>query len=369
MKARTNSWAERASAQLALVAVVLTAACSPPAPSISYKSGEIVGAGWQGQAPPPEGWSKVLAIHAGDDPASPGLLGSYHREGDRIIFTPRFAPSPGVKLHVIFQASLDKPAITADFSEAARTLALTTRVAHLYPSADEWPANTLKMYIEFSAPMAAGEAWTHIRVRDEQGRAIEKPFVELDPELWDRSGTRLTVLFDPGRIKRGLVDNETAGPPLMPGRVVTVEVDPLWRDASGAPLAEKFVRTIRVGEPQRTPVEVKDWRVDSPNSASDDLVINFDRPLDSALARRAISVTKDRSPVAGKITLEQNETRWRFTPAAPWPPGRYAIRVDGVIEDLAGNRLGKLFDVDTSDPNQATSATPVAEVAFTVFGR
>ena len=296
------------------------------------------------------------------------MLGEYKESRGVITFTPRFPPSRGVELHASFKP-VTKPEIVATFGEPASAVVATTKVAHLYPSSEEWPANTLKMYLEFSAPMAAGDAYSLIKVLDAQGRAIEKPFVEVEPELWDPSGTRLTILFDPGRLKRGLVDNETAGPPLMPGRRVTIEVDPSWRDASGAPLAEKFSRKIRVGDALREPVDVKRWRVKSPASASGDLVIAFDRPLDHALAPRAISVMLGGSPVAGKNSLEENETRLRFTPRSPWTSGRYAIRVDGVIEDLAGNRLGKLFDVDTSDPSQARSATPFAEIAFEIPAR
>jgi hypothetical protein len=39
--------------------------------------------------------------------------------------------------------------------------------------------------------------------------------------------------------------------------------------------------------------------------------------------------------------------------------------VDGVIEDLAGNRPGKLFDVDTSDPSQSTEARASSALGFT----
>jgi hypothetical protein len=293
------------------------------------------------------------------------LLGEYKESGGVITFTPRFAPSPGVKLHVSFTDERERT-LTATFGKAADRLAPTTRVAHIYPSTDEWPANTLKTYVEFSAPMAAGDAYAHIRVLDDQGRAIEGPFVEIEPELWDATGRRVTLLFDPGRIKRGLVDNESSGPPLTPGRTVTIAVDPAMRDARGAPLAEKFTRTIRVLDAVREPVDVKTWRVEAPRSASDDLVIAFPRPLDHALAQRAIRVSRDGSPAAGKTSLEEDETQLRFTPASPWKPGRYEIVVDGVIEDLAGNRLGKVFDVDTSDPTQATSATPSATIVFEV---
>ncbi|MDP3737362.1 MAG: Ig-like domain-containing protein [Hyphomonadaceae bacterium] len=302
-------------------------------------------------------------IRAGDDPSAPLLLGEYKESGGVITFTPRFEPSPGVELHVSFKP-MNAPEISATFGEPAKAIVATNNVAHLYPSSDTWPANTLKMYVEFSAPMSAGDAYAHIRVLDDQGHFIVDPFVTIEPELWDPSGTRLTLLFDPGRIKRGLVDNEESGPPLMPGRVATIEVDPAMRDATGAPLAEKFSREIRVVDALREVIDVKRWRVSPPSSPGADLVIDFDRPLDHALAHRAISITRGGSPVAGKISLEENETRFRFTPDTSWPPGRHTVRVDGVIEDLAGNRLGKLFDVDTSDPLQSDTAAPSAEIPF-----
>lgn len=347
-------------------AALLLSACGAAEQAIIYSDGVVRASGWSGPAPA-EGWESVLVVRASADEAAPAMLGEYAENGGVITFTPRFAPSPGVELHATFH--VNQSTLEATFGEPAKAIAVTTRVANLYPSTDEWPENTLKMYLTFSAPMSAGQAYTHIRVLDEQGRVIVQPFVEIEQELWDASGTRLTVLFDPGRIKRGLVDNEESGPPLVAGRTVTIEVDPTWRDASGAPLAEKFVRVIRVTPAVRDVVHVKRWKVEAPRAGDVDLVVTFDRPMDHALAQRAISVTKDGGTIAGKIRVTDKETVWRFTPDAPWRAGEYFIAVDGVIEDLAGNRPGKMFDVDTSDLSQSTEATAVTAVPFTVSGR
>ena len=51
--------------------------------------------------------------------------------------------------------------------------------------------------------------------------------------------------------------------------------------------------------------------------------------------------------VAGAATVSRNENQWRFTPSAPWKPGDYNLTVDSALEDLAGNRIGRPFDVDT----------------------
>ena len=51
--------------------------------------------------------------------------------------------------------------------------------------------------------------------------------------------------------------------------------------------------------------------------------------------------------VAGTAAVARNETQWRFTPNQPWRTGDYTLTVDNALEDLAGNRIGRPFDVDT----------------------
>ena len=101
--------------------------------------------------------------------------------------------------------------IEAGFDVPKAAPRAATRIEQVYPSTDTLPANTLKLYIYFSAPMRRGEAWQHIRLLDEHGAPVELPFLEIDQELWDPTNTRLTVLFDPGRIKRGLVPLQRIG--------------------------------------------------------------------------------------------------------------------------------------------------------------
>jgi hypothetical protein len=346
-----------------LGSAVFLAACGAAEPGLVYADGVVRASGWSGPAPA-DGWESVLVVRASADEGAPAMLGEYVEHGGVVTFTPRFAPTPGVPLHATFHVK--HSTLEATFGEPAKALPATTMVSHLYPSTDEWPENTLKMYLTFSAPMAAGEAYEHIRVLDDQGQVIIEPFVEIEPELWDVSGTRLTVLFDPGRIKRGLVDNEESGPPLMAGRKVTIEIDPSWRDASGATLTGKFSRVITVTKAVRDVVQPRTWKVEAPRAGGGDLVVTFDRPMDHALAQRAISVTRDGGRVAGQVRLEDDERVWRFTPDEALAAGDYFIAVDGVLEDLAGNRPGKQFDVDTSDASQSTEATAVTAIPFKV---
>ncbi|MCH7864908.1 MAG: hypothetical protein IIC56_06820, partial [Proteobacteria bacterium] len=104
-------------------------------------------------------------------------------------------------------------------------------MTQVYPSADVLPENLLKFYLHFSAPMSRGDSYQHIRLVRQNGSVVDLPFLELDQELWDRRQTRLTLLFDPGRIKRGLKPHEEVGPALKPGRRYTLEIDAHWLNA------------------------------------------------------------------------------------------------------------------------------------------
>jgi hypothetical protein len=75
----------------------------------------------------------------------------------------------------------------------------------------------------------------------------------------------------------------------------------------------------------------------------DPLVIRFDRPLDYALLSDVFQIPG----VSGSATPGAGEIEWRFQPMQPWTAGEYQVVVDMALEDLAGNRIGRPFDVDT----------------------
>jgi hypothetical protein len=322
---------------------------------------------WHGEAPA-AGWEAVFAVFAGDDPAAPAMLGAYARDGDAVAFTPRFSPAPALRLRAIYRPP-DAEAVTARFGGVPPPpRAPTTRVLSVTPSAEAWPENILKLYITFSAPMRIGVAWDNIRIRDAQGAVLGGLFVEIDQELWDSQGRRLTVLFDPGRIKRGLVDNINEGPPLVAGARYTLEIDAFWRDAAGALLVEPFVKDILVEAPLRTPIDPSTWRLTLPTRPTDPLIVDFGRSLDAALAPRAIAVGMAGVVIDCEPELEREETRLVFNPRRPWTPGRYALKAEDILEDIAGNRIGRPFDIDTKDPAQRGVTARAAELAFDIHG-
>jgi hypothetical protein len=214
----------------------------------------------------------------------------------------------------------------------------------MYPSAAVLPSNQLKLYLVFSAPIRPGGIWTKIQLFDQNGTPAALPFIELDPELWNRDYTRLTLLFDPGRIKRGVKPNVDMGPVLVEGRRYTLVVDRELKDGDSLPLAETFRHEFSVGPAERRGIDPMQWKILEPQpGATGPLTIHFDRPLDYALLGDVFQIPG----VQGSATIGPGETQWRFQPTHPWQPGEYRVTIDMALEDLAGNRIGRPFDVDT----------------------
>ena len=229
-----------------------------------------------------------------------------------------------------------------------RALTSTTSVTDIYPTATELPENLLKFYLQFSAPMSGGHIYDYIHLLNDEGKPVELPFLEIDEELWNPSMTRLTLFIDPGRIKRGVTPLEEVGPALEQGRRYTLAVDAAWPDAHGAPLIAPYRKVFRVIQPDRTPIQLERWKIVSPAVGSrDPLLVRFDRPMDFALAQRVIGVRRETNKmVEGAVTLKEHERAWLFTPKQPWTRGAHELLVLTTLEDLAGNNIGKSFEVD-----------------------
>lgn len=311
--------------------------------------------------PPPGGWAAVLTIYAGRGNV-PALLGAYSIDKGQLIFRPAYPIAAGVQYRVV----LHPPGGVARETTIAtppRDVTPSAHVEQVFPSADEWPSNTLRLYVQFSAPMSAGEASTRLRILDANGKPLDDIFLPGE-ELWDPAHRRLTMTFDPGRIKRGLTSNVGMGAPIANGSRYTLVVDRQWLDARGAPMIAEFRKAFRGGPAVRVPPDPTSWRVGAPAAGSTQPVtLTFPRSMNAALLQRMIQVAGDRGGIAGTVTIDQHETIWRFTPERPWVRGAYRLVVDLGLEDVAGNRPGLPFDVDAVEPpaegaSKGTTAIP-----------
>jgi hypothetical protein len=253
-------------------------------------------------------------------PGGRPLDGTWEPDGDDLVFAPRFPFVAGVVYEVAGVGAIELPCPTR------------ARVDAIYPTADTVPLNLLRLYIAFTEVGGSAEDVSIRRV--DTGRPLEGVFASTDPELWDRERRRLTLLLDPGRIKRGLAGQRDAGYPLQEGVSVIVS-------------ARGTERRYAVGPSLRERVDPTLWDV---GWNAGRLKVEFDRPLDRALLEHTLTPVDERGDeVSGTATIAPGERSWRFeTELRP-----HLLVVDTRLEDIAGNSVARVFDRDLEDPAHA----------------
>ena len=228
-------------------------------------------------------------------------------EGGSLTFHPRYALAPGITYYAVFHPPESAP-IEATFHGPEPAAAPEARVTAIYPSSPVLPANQLKIYIIFSAPMQGGDFWPSIHLFDQDGKPAYLPFV--GQELWNRDYTRLTLIFDPGRIKRGVKPNVDLGPVLkLKESVIRSSSTASSRDVNGRPMVEPFRHEFLVGVDERRALDTGLWKLSQPKAGTrDPLVIRFDRPLDYAL----LSVSFKSPASLDRQLLEQARSNGAF---------------------------------------------------------
>jgi hypothetical protein len=229
------------------------------------------------------------------------------------------------------------------------------------PADQSIPANTLRIFLTFSEPMARGQSGQAIRLLRADGSEIENPFLNLGVELWGPEQRRLTLLFDPGRLKPGVGPNVQQGAPLTAGETVTVLIDGAMKAASGQIMGQDLRVSYQVIEAERRIIAPADWGLEAPRAGTRDaLRLTFTRQIDSEMSKRLIRVvTRDGTGVAGQIISDGQS--WQFLPNVPWTAGPHRLRISPDLEDISGNRVHAPFD---AEPGTIGRAKEVAERAF-----
>jgi hypothetical protein len=317
----------------------------------------------------PEEWAEILrvSVTAGGTP----ILGDYRVLDRTLRFTPAFPFDPGrpyaVRFHAAAAGDTNAP-MFGTFALPSSAPTPATAVTAVYPSGDTVPENLLRMYVEFSGPMGGSGGIDHLELLDQSGAVVEGAFLPLDYEFWNLERTRFTVFFDPGRVKRGILPNRQSGRALTRGQRYTLVIKPAWRDTHGQTLQQEFRRTFTAGPAEMRPLDTVGWKIDAPGRAdpsgpAEPLTVTFPKPLDHGLLMRALGVRRDGMEVEGEVRLGTGETQWIFTPRQAWSPGRYELIALSILEDPAGNQIGRAFEVDNfdtvdQDPDPKTIAMP-----------
>jgi hypothetical protein len=305
--------------------------------------------------------------------SAPTLLGDFRVVSGEIQFSPRFALVPGLRYRVSCDRAklFGKPGserYSSDFVLPFPTGLKPPTLDGIAPSADKWPENTLRVYLQFSTPMTRGGIYQYLQLLQEDGKPVKWPFLELDEELWSPDGKRLTLLFDPGRVKRGLKPREEDGPILEEGKKYTLVVSAKWKDEHGQPLKAEVRKSIFALPPDDRPVDPDQWKIVAPTKDRPVLQVTFEKPLDRALAKRMLSVLgPDGKPLPFEGTVAADERSWSLADSTlAWKPGTYQLVADTRLEDVCGNRIGQAFEVDVFKPIQKKIEGKTIQRAFTV---
>ena len=247
------------------------------------------------------------------------------------------AAAVGAMIAVVAVGFLARPIMHSDD--------ILTRVVAVRAGGGVVPSNLLRVYVELSAPMEPGGAYEHIHLRDENGREVDGAFLVLREELWSPDHRRLTLLFDPGRVKRGIRSNVEMGQPLTDGRRYQLAIDSGWRDANNRPLVAPYTQELRVTGVDSVGPDPRRWSISSPHiGTQESLRVDFGESLDHALATRLITVVDSLGTnVDGRVLMSVDGRLWSFLPSRAWRAG-VRLRVDPALEDLAGNNVIRPFD-------------------------
>lgn len=279
------------------------------------------------------------------------MVGEYQLGEHCITFVPRFPFLAGRSYTVLVGGlgvgtplSIELPAVA---------VGPATTVATIHPSDHVVPRNLLRCYVQFSAPMSEGDVARCVQLVDASGDVIAGALLEMDPELWDPARRRLTVLLDPGRIKRGLAPHREAGYPLREGERFALVVDGSMRDARGQLLATGARRDFDVSPDVRRRVDPGSWRIAPPRAGTRMAVVaDFDRSLDRALLDHCLAVVRGSEQLRGAAGVRSGERSWAFVPDAPWSGVEHHLVVDPMLEDVCGNSVLRVFDRELGDAAQ-----------------
>ena len=278
------------------------------------------------------------------------LLGKTIRTEDQIHFVPKLPFMAGHTYEASFADSSGRRVTT---SHTFKVKSANPSLTSLFPSGDTVPANHLKFYLQFSERMQKGNIFRHFKLIDlTSGKAIEEPFRET--ELWSADGKQLTLWLHPGRQKTGVNLNIDLGPVLEPNRHYALEISSAWKSESGVPLKKANPKIFKTTTADRSQPDLSHWRLIPPvHQSKRPLIVKFKNPLDWALLHTMLSVLDEHdNEVAGEIKVEKQETQWNFIPLKPWLCGKYRLKIHWELEDLAGNNLERLFEVNLeTDPS------------------
>lgn len=270
------------------------------------------------------------------------ILGEFRIGSDAIIFTPLISFTPGLTYCVYFNLKL-----IAQF-KIKEVLSMPPAVLNVFPIQDTIPENQLKLYITFSQPMQSGEVLQYLKLVKNERDTLTEVFLDLQNELWNKDQTMLTIWFNPGRVKRGLQPNEKSGTPLINGNTYKLIISNDWQGTNGKKLINNFDKKFFVVDRDSIGVSLDHWKIfASMQKNQTKLDIHLGEVLDHELLKNTISVLNEKNEIIpGRSIINDESNHIQIILDKMLPSEKYRLRVESHLEDLAGNNLNRLFDME-----------------------
>lgn len=278
------------------------------------------------------------------------IFGDWQITGvERQYFTPYLPLDPDHQYYLRYLDSFENEYWLVISSDRKPVKLPLPEVVQIYPTASRLPENLLRFYIAFSLPMRENGYLQHISFTDEQnGEVLNGVFLPSRQEYWNKERTKLTIIFDPGRVKTGLMAHqEMGGRVLKPGNTYTLNVQTSWQALNGKHLQRQVSKTFEVTPEDMRTIVTKAWRMDLPKANTNfPLKVYFDRSMDHINAQSYLLLLDQYGhSVPGQISLSHHESVWEFQPTKKWDSANYRLVVNKKMEDVCGNNLMHGFDV------------------------
>jgi hypothetical protein len=297
----------------------------------------------------------------------PKIIGEFTNSGFAIRFRSKYGFSTGTSYTVLITSKNQVERFVVHTPKS--NYKPSTYIKNVYPTASQLPMNQLKFYIEFSAPMRQGNAFQNIHLYKLPEEKLEsEAFLVTAEELWNPEKTRVTIFFDPGRIKRGVQPNLQLGLPLVEGHKYKLVIDKEWLDVNDVKLTKGFEKIFDVVSVDRESPSSENWKTDFPKAKNKlPIKIDFKEAMDFGLLHSAIVIVdQENRYVEGIIKLSENESKWMFTPKNKWLKGNYKMIINAWLEDLSGNNLNRKFDVNLNSERDAPKNIKEVQIPFKI---
>jgi hypothetical protein len=243
--------------------------------------------------------------------------------------------------------------------------------ATVYPSAPVLPQNLLRMHVFFSEPPFVDTLMQAVRLLDNHDGVVAHPFLDLQEGLWDATGTRLTLLLHPGRIKSGLASRLSRGPAIEQSQRYRLAIDMDLLFGPSVSETRWHSHAFSIGPAIEAAVDHAAWNIGRPLPGSlDPLRLSFGRSMDRLGLEGAFAVTAaDGSSVPFTQQVSEAEQGVELTPQQAWRPEVHRLDVAAGLEDVAGNRVAQAFEI-TRDAAalsiSAIAAAPRTHIAVSI---